>query len=239
VIVAAVVCPAAPVLVSEVAGEAAAELDGCRAACDAALDSLLARGLERVVVVGAGTIGRVHQAGAVGSLRPVGVDLSVALGERATTADGESPLLPLSLTVGAWLLARHAWPGSVSGLEIPADAAPDACRQAGRTLDQRPGRTGALVVADGSARRGPAAPGYTDPRAHALDRSWVAALVDARPDDLAALDPDLCADLLMSGRAPLQVLAGAAGSRAWDGDLGYADDPYGVQYAVASWRLAD
>ena len=105
-------------------------------------------------------------------------------------------------------------------------------------MDERGRRTGLLVVADGSARRGPAAPGYTDPRAHALDRSWVDALAEGVPAGLAALDPDLCADLLMSGRAPLQVLAGAAGSRAWAGELGYADDPYGVQYAVATWRPA-
>lgn len=236
--IAAVVCPAAPVLVPEVARSAAVELDGCRTACDAALAYLLAQRPERVVVVGVGTVTRTHPAGSLGSFRPIGVDLQVALGGRDRVSVDAAPGLPLSLTVGSWLLARHAWSGVASGLEVAAEAAPEVCQQAGRAVDERGRRTGLLVVADGSARRGPAAPGYTDPRAHALDRSWVDALAEGVPAGLAALDPDLCADLLMSGRAPLQVLAGAAGSRAWAGELGYADDPYGVQYAVATWRPA-
>ena len=40
---------------------------------------------------------------------------------------------------------------------------------------------------------------------------------------------------MMAGRAPLQVLAGAAQGRTWRGALVWDGDPYGVQYAVASW----
>ena len=42
----------------------------------------------------------------------------------------------------------------------------------------------------------------------------------------------------MGGRAPLQVLAGAAGNGAWSGALHHDDAPYGVTYFVAEWRRA-
>jgi hypothetical protein len=50
---------------------------------------------------------------------------------------------------------------------------------------------------------------------------------------LASLDPDLARDLLATGRAAWQVLAGAvsAGGRA-AGQVLYADAPFGVGYFV-------
>lgn len=72
-----------------------------------------------------------------------------------------------------------------------------------------------LVVADGSARRTEKAPGHLDPRSHEVDAAIVASIRGAADGGLAALldlDPDLCADLLVAGRAPLQVLAAAAGA---------------------------
>jgi hypothetical protein len=51
---------------------------------------------------------------------------------------------------------------------------------------------------------------------------------------LAALDPEVAAQLLVAGRAPWQVLAGAA-DRTMDGSLLYDSAPYGVAYFVATW----
>jgi hypothetical protein len=61
-------------------------------------------------------------------------------------------------------------------------------------------------------------------------------LRDADPAALAALDPDLAAQLWASGRAPWQVLAGAASGRAWRGELLHSSTPFGVAYHVSVWE---
>ena len=48
-------------------------------------------------------------------------------------------------------------------------------------------------------------------------------------------DPALAAELKAEGRAPWQVLAGAAEGAGLTARLGYQDAPYGVGYFVASW----
>jgi hypothetical protein len=118
-----------------------------------------------------------------------------------------------------------------------------------------------LVVGDGSARRTEKAPGHLDPRAADVDDAIVAAISGAAEgglDRLLELDPELCADLLVAGRAPLQVLAAAAGSApnpalasahvvaraATSADAARCEvvscevtDPFGVLYVVAHLRL--
>jgi aromatic ring-opening dioxygenase LigB subunit len=122
---------------------------------------------------------------------------------------------------------------------IGAGAAGIAAGSAGAAAvpDDRP--VALLVMGDGTARRGEKAPGYADPRAEAFDATVVRALAGGDPRTLADLDPTLAAELLVAGRAPWQVLAGAALAArpggAWRADLRYADAPYGVGYAVASW----
>jgi hypothetical protein len=56
-------------------------------------------------------------------------------------------------------------------------------------------------------------------------------------DTLLRLDPVLSAELLVAGRAPWQVLAGAA-TGSFEGEVLYDAAPYGVQYTVASWLPA-
>lgn len=78
-------------------------------------------------------------------------------------------------------------------------------------------RTTVLVVADGSARRTEKAPGHLDPRSHQVDDVIVDAVRSSAEGGLGRLlelDPDLCADLLVAGRASLQVLAGAVSQSA-------------------------
>jgi hypothetical protein len=49
------------------------------------------------------------------------------------------------------------------------------------------------------------------------------------------LDAELAYELKVSGRAPWQVLAGAAEGTDLGGALLYEDAPYGVGYVVATW----
>lgn len=200
---------------------------------------MLDAGPDLVVAVGAGSRTVAHPSGSVGTLAPIGVDLHAMLGSPDAPEPPGVPVLPRSLTIAAWLLARHTWTAATVGQEVAPDDSPQACASLGAEIVAGTrSRVAVLVMADGTARRGPRAPGYTDDRAAAVDQAWVRALADPAPSALAALDPGLCSDLMMEGRAPLQVLAGAVGSAAVTAHLGYADDPYGVQYAVASWRTA-
>jgi len=251
VLVAAAVCPAAPVLVPEVAQGAAGELDDCRAACHDVIATVLAKRPDVVVVVGAGTHTQTLASGSRGSFEPVGVAVPVRLGQGSdsdrtghggTGAEGtdpgaRSPSLPLTVSVGAWLLAQHpaAAQVSVHGLEVATDEPVPSCLNLGRALADDAAGVALLVVADGTARRGPAAPGYADERSAALDQAWISSLAEGSLDGLAALDPDLATVLMMAGRPPLQVLAGAAQGRRGQSTLVWHGDPYGVQYAVASW----
>jgi hypothetical protein len=52
---------------------------------------------------------------------------------------------------------------------------------------------------------------------------------------LLELDPGLAGILLATGRAPLQVLAGATGGQKLRSHVRYAAKPYGIGYFVASW----
>jgi len=91
------------------------------------------------------------------------------------------------------------------------------------------------VMADGSARRGPKAPGHDDPRAPELDRVFEDALRAGDPEPFLKLEPDLADDLLIGGRAAWQVLAGAWEDRAALAKCHYSADPFGVWYPVFTW----
>jgi hypothetical protein len=237
-LVAAAVCPHPPLLVPELAGAAAGELDHLRAACAAAVAALLAAEPEVIELVGAGPATRRFTAADHGSLRRYGLDRHVPLWR--TNRSG-SASLPLSLTIGAWLIGR-------SGTELPrlaravaADAAPAECAEVGAALAaEADRRTALLVLGDGSACRGVKAPGYHDPRAAAYDEGVARALADADAEALLGLDPALSAELRVAGRAAWQVLAGAARAvgGTWRGDLSYHEAPYGVAYFVANWERA-
>jgi hypothetical protein len=139
----------------------------------------------------------------------------------------------LSVAVGVWLLRGR--PASV--VTVDGSAAPSACVRLGEELTVPPS-VALLVMGDGSACRTLKAPGYLDPRAEPYDAAVTAALGKADPEALMALDPVLSAELMVAGRAPWQVLAGAAAGRAWTGEVLYDDAPYGVQYTVATWLPA-
>ncbi|OLZ63268.1 hypothetical protein AV521_39495 [Streptomyces sp. IMTB 2501] len=235
-LVSAAVCPCPPLLVPEVAAGAAPEMDAARAACSDAVGVLAAARPDLLVVVGpAEQSGRgSFPQGARGSFRGFGVDLDVRLGP-ATDAPGERELPP-SLAVGAWLLERTGWADApIEGLGIGEALAPERCGEVGREIGARAGRVALLVLGDASACRTVKAPGYLDERAAPFDAEVARALGAADLPAIRALDPGLARELKASGRAPWQVLAGAAENTALSGSLLFEAAPYGVGYVVAAW----
>ncbi|MES4890497.1 hypothetical protein [Streptomyces sp. NPDC096012] len=233
---AAAVCPCPPLLVPEVAAGAAAELDAARAACTDAIGVLAAARPDLLVVLGAADrSGRgPFPQGTPGSFRGFGVDLDVRLGPAGAFASGRE--LPPSLAVGAWLLERTGWADApIEGLGIGERLAAERCVEVGREIGARAARVALLVMGDASACRSLKAPGYLDERAAPFDAEAARALGAADLAALRALDAELAYELKASGRAPWQVLAGAADDAALSGVLLYEDAPYGVGYLVATW----
>ncbi|TNH26237.1 hypothetical protein FHG89_21195 [Micromonospora orduensis] len=234
-LVAAAVCPHPPLLVPEVAGAAAPELDDLRAACDTAVGRLFAVDPDAVVLLGAGpTTGPIF-APATGSFQPWGVALDVPL---VPGQSDRGAVLPLSLTVGAWLLARQGLRAQVAAVQVAADAGVAEVEALAGSIAGSAVRVALLVLGDGSACRGQKSPGYDDPRAEAYDKRVAAALGGADLDVLLDLDPVVSAELKAAGRASWQVLAGAArsGGGGWRAELLHDSAPYGVAYFVASWE---
>jgi hypothetical protein len=238
VLVAAAVCPHPPLLVPGVASGASWETEDLRTAAAAALERLVATGPDLVVVVGAAPQLGPYDPQAGGSLAPYGVDLRVGRGTGGAS-------LPLSLTIGLWLLERQALDVARLLFGVPADTEPSRCAALGATLADRSARVALLVMGDSSARRSLKGPGYLDARAAGFDSEVEAALSAADAPRLLNLDAELAGELLVAGRAPWQVLAGAAlarqasGAAPLVGDVTYAAAPYGVCYLVATWLPAE
>ncbi|TVZ02693.1 hypothetical protein EAS64_28465 [Trebonia kvetii] len=233
-IVSAAICPSPPLLARELTGRAGlagdvGPLSELRDACAAALNALLAAAPDIVVVTGPAAI--TADFGHRGRL-----DLSAYA--PALHPGGDEPVLPLSLGIGARLLDQvgYAGPRSFRGIGVSASA--ETCLRLGRQIAASARRVALLAVGDGSARRSVSAPGYLDERAAPFDESVTRAVRDGEAAALAALDPELAADLMADGRAAWQVLAGAltaegATPGGLHGDVLYAEAPLGVAYLVA------
>ena len=222
-IVSAALCPSPPLLASELTGRADI-LPDLKAACAAAISHLLAATPDVIAVAGAGADTATWDP----SDR---LDLSAY----APLAEARGkPGLPLALGIGALLLDEAGYAGPRI-LQAVDESAPTAdCLRLGRDLAAEAPRMALLAVGDGSTRRGPAAPGYLDERAIPFDDAVRQAVRDGDMAALARLDPDLARDLMATGRAAWQVLAGAfAGARPTT-EISYAADPFGVAYLVAT-----
>jgi hypothetical protein len=230
-------------LVPRIAGGAAGELDGLRAACADALAVLAASRPDRLLVIGsaAGSGATRHSEGARGGFDGFGVPLGVRLaraggGPLPPLTTDEGPLLPTSLAVGAWLLESAEWAAApVSGLAVGEESGSEECLALGESLRLPEERLALLVLGDGSTSRTVKAPGYLDERATPWDETVAEALADADTEAIARLDPGAAQALGCAGRAPWQVLAGAARGTDLKGSLLYEDAPYGVGYFVAAW----
>ena len=229
----AVLCPSPPLLARELSGRAVV-LPELRDACAAAVTQLLGAGCEVLVVVGGGA--------ATATWDPDDrLDLSAYAPPLAQVKpwapSASKPGLPLALGLGAMLLDSAGYAGPRLLQAVGESEPPDACLRLGATLAGAAARTGLLVVGDGSARRARTAPGHLDERAAPFDEVVRHAVLDGDMAALAAIDPVLAAELMATGRAAWQVLAGALGA-GQDGtrpsaEVLYADDPFGVAYLVA------
>lgn len=226
-LVAAAVCPHPPILVPELAGGAASELDPLRAACDTALGRVCTARPDHLAVVGGAPATEAFGPDASGTFAGYGTDVRVGPGE---------PELPLSLTVGRWLAERAAPGVRIDAFQaVAADAPEGRCRSLGAELAGRAPRVALLVLGDGAACHDPKAPGRFDAGAGPYDDAVGRALATGDAAALAGLDPRRSAELLVAGRAAWQVLAGACGAHRMSAELLAYQRPYGVGYFVAAW----
>jgi hypothetical protein len=237
-LIAAAVCPHPPLLIPAAIGAASDPPPALRAvvdACDVAVRALAAAEPDLIAVVGGGPASREYEAGAAGSLRDYGIPVTVG--------DGE-PVLPLSLTVGRWLLGQAGigpGPGLRPGeppvlLQAVDQRAPAGdCLKLGVMIAERAPRVALLAMGDASARRARDVEGAPDPQAQDYDEEVAEALAAADARWLGRLDPTLDGELMVAGRAAWQVLAGAASGTRMCGRLLGMASPYGVTYLVARW----
>jgi hypothetical protein len=227
-ITAAVLCPAPPLLARELTG-ADPVVPELRQACLDATAGLLATGPEVLAVVGT--------AAATGRWDPGGrLDLAAyapGLGLDDAPDDGGGAL-PLPLGLGARLLDQAGYLGTRVLQAVGQDEPAARCAALGAALAGEAARVALLVMADGSARRGRKAPGYLDERSAPFDAAVQRAVAAGDLAALLELDPDLARELMATGRAAWQVLAGALAGRVPAATIRYADDPFGVAYLVAS-----
>lgn len=229
-------CPYPPLLVPAVAAGIAPELEELRAACRAAITAVAAAG-QQLVLLGAGPVSTVHSRSACGSFAGYGVALEVALGGFGNETPGAPIELPLSLTVGAWLVADALGAVDAVAFQIGPDWQISGARTELAALARRD-EAALLVLADGSACRSTAAPGYLDQRAAAFDRRVADALAAGDGALLRApsLDPDGIGEDLWCYSVPVwNEVAPLLGTVRWHAELRYDAAPYGVGYFVASW----
>lgn len=227
------VVPYPPLLVPELTVRTGPETGQLRSACLRAVSSLTDTAREWVVVAADRYGPRVLGPDTVGTFAGYGVDVAVSLGAAAhSTPD---PQLPLPALVTGWL-REQAGAERATVHVLGTGTAPNQCRELGASLAPGDDPTGLLVLADGTNCRDARSPYPPDDRAEGVDEQIRAALADADPARLLELDPDLCAQTGVEGRAALQALAGAAQAAGrWDGELLYSATPFGVTYHVAIW----
>jgi hypothetical protein len=146
---------------------------------------------------------------------------------------GGRPPLPLALGLGTRLLDQAGYGGSRALEAVGYDEPTAGCVAIGEQIAASGGRVGLLIMADGSARRGPRAPGYLDERAAAFDAAVEDAIRSGDLDALLDIDPALARELLAAGRPAWQVLAGAVHGQPPAAEILYSGDPFGVAYLVA------
>ncbi len=226
-----VVCPQPPLLFRELAGrhDAAHEV---RDACLAALRQALSPAPDVVVVVG----GEAATAVRDGSLAPAP---ELFGGPHPSGGGPRAVGLPLSLGVGRRLLDEAGWQGPTRLQGVARGAALEEVEQVARSLAGADRTTVLLVLGDGSARRGVHAPGYVDERAFDYDEQTACALANGDVVALLERDVGLAEELMVSGRAALQVMAAAVRAQGTPvrAEISYRDDPFGVMYVVATWHL--
>jgi hypothetical protein len=228
VIIAAAICPAPPALARELTG-ADPVLPELRQACRDAAAALVRPGPDLIGVVGAGDQTRTWD-------ESLELDLSVFAPRIRPAVHADGPGLPLPLGLGSRLLDQAGYTGRRALWSAGGDESPGRCAEVGAQIAGSAAKVSLLAMADGSARRGPKAPGYFDDRSIPFDAEVTRAVRDGDLDALLAVDSDLARELMATGRPCWQLLAGALRGTKPSGEILYCDDPFGVAYLVASIR---
>lgn len=161
-IVQVVSCPQPPLLLPGVTGGLVPEVEKLRSACHEAIAGLAT--VDTIIVVGGAP-----------DTREYPPDAPLPTGRFAPgLTPAPSDALPASLGVATALIDGVLDRGvELHGIGFATPA--EECRQYGRRLAERPGIVGLLVMADGSARRGPkATPSPTSARrpSRCSRRAW-------------------------------------------------------------------
>jgi len=239
VLVAAAVLPHPPLMIPEVAAGAADELEAVRTACLDALKPVMAANCDVVVLGVADPVHDVRETfapGATGSMAGFGVEVRAHLPSKGGK-DQTDPRLPLSLTVGAWLMSRFDEWERVRATSLPSELTTSEAAELGREIGASADRVAIVAMADGSSTLSLKAPGYLADGAEDWQRTVTHAIASVDHEALAAVTAEDASRFGASGRAAWQVLAGAASASGgqWRGELLAAEAPYGVGYVVASW----
>jgi len=220
VILAAAVVPGPPLLAPALGGGDVTVVE-LRRACIDALSDALGDGPELVAVVG----------GAASSATWPD-DARADLASYGAAMDPPAHPAPLSVGMGCLLLDAVGYHGPRLIRTVAVDSTMDECRAVAADVAHAAGRVCLVVVADGTARRTPKAPGHLDERAERYDAAVERAVATGDLAALLDLDPTLAAELLASGWAPLQVLAFALHSP--QSTIHYCAAPFGVGYLAAT-----
>ncbi|MCV7236280.1 hypothetical protein H7J49_27880 [Mycobacterium branderi] len=233
-------------LIPDVVGEVGEGWDRLRAACLEAVRQLnvpvydgkhapAADAPHLVVIVGGDDTTRSFDpSGAYGSLLSNGIYWEYGWGSDSEDAQP----LPLSLTLGYWLLLTAKPAGmivaDIAFQAIDFDASPQECVALGQDLAGRAERVAMLVMGEGSTCMTASGREWWGKRARLCDTKVLRALEQADADALARLDPT---EFLQTatGRAAWQVLGGAGSGQRFHGRLHGDTAVSGLGYFVASW----
>jgi hypothetical protein len=221
------IIPSAPVMVPELAANAAGELADLRHAVFAAAASLP----PRWIAVGVGAADAVLGPDSTGTFAGYGADRRVTL---SPAAGGTPTELPLCALIAGWVRGEGNPEARAEVRVYSADHDVDAALTRGRRLraeiDEAVDPIGVLVVADGAHTLTPPAPGGYDP-----DSMPTQAALD---DALAAGDAAALTRLPegIVGRVGYQVLAGLMESAPRAAKELYRGAPYGVGYFAGVWQ---
>lgn len=218
--------PSAPVLLPELAGQAAVEVADLRVAAIAAVAALP----KSWTVVGVGpadeTLTRLR-----GTFAGYGVDVAVAL---CPAPHLDFAALPLCALMAGWLREQGNPEAAVTVHVCTADLDSEDSVNLGRELraeiDRSADPVGVLIVADGANTLSPAAPGGYDPESIPVQQALDDALEAADTAALRRLSSGVI------GRVAYQVLAGLAGTDTWSTTGMHRCAPYGVGYTAGLWE---
>lgn len=221
------IIPSAPVMVPELAADAAAELADLRDAVFTAAGALPSRW----IAVGVSAADAVLGPDRAGTFAGYGVDRRVTLSPDADDTPAE---LPLCALIAGWVRGQ-AKPDARAEVRVyAADHDVDAALARGRRLrseiDEAIDPIGVLVVADGAHTLTPAAPGGYDPDSIPTQAALDAALAAGEAAALTRLPGGIV------GRVAYQVLAGLTEPALRSAKELYRGAPYGVGYFVGIWQ---